>query len=104
MTNIVLRLYVAGTSAGTERVINILKYIFTKELGKHYSLEVIDVIQNPEMAEDERIIATPTLVRVLPEPKRRVIGDLFDHESVFYGLGLKQASRDIEAGREGSHT
>jgi circadian clock protein KaiB len=99
MMDIVLRLYVAGTSPGAERVINIIKYICAKELGKRCKLEIIDVVQNPAMAENERVIATPTLVRVSPEPKRRVVGDLFDRDSIMNGLGLKEANHETAAGQ-----
>jgi circadian clock protein KaiB len=58
-------------------------------LGGEYQLEVIDVLANPQIAEDEKILATPTLIKQLPPPLRRVIGDLSDKEKVLLGLELR---------------
>lgn len=60
------------------------------ELAGEYDLEVIDVLERPQLAEDERIVATPTLIKELPPPLRRIIGDLTDREQVLLGLDLKQ--------------
>tara|TARA_R110001606_G_scaffold124785_1_gene258277 strand:- start:133 stop:444 length:312 start_codon:yes stop_codon:yes gene_type:complete len=84
-----LRLYVAGSTQKTKQVITTLNAICEVELQGQYELEVIDVIKHPQLAEDQRIIATPTLIKTLPEPMRRVIGDLMDIDSVLIGLDLK---------------
>ena len=89
MSKKILRLYVAGSTVKTERVIDTLRSICAEELHGEYELEVIDVIQQPQLAEDQRIIAIPTLIRILPEPIRRVIGDLVDKDTVLIGLDLQ---------------
>jgi len=85
----VLRLYVAGQTEKSLRAINNLKRICEEYLSGKYELEVIDLYQQPQLAEGEQIIAVPTLVKELPEPLRRVIGDLSDTAKVLVGLDLK---------------
>jgi circadian clock protein KaiB len=85
----VLKLYVTGRSARAERAIANLKRICEEDLRGCYSLEVIDVLEHPQLAEDERILATPTLIKQLPPPLRRVIGDLSDKEKVLLGLDVR---------------
>lgn len=77
-----------------------LRRICEKDLKDHYDLEVIDVLKNPELAEQDKILATPTLIKQLPPPLRRVIGDLSDSEKVLLGLELQQvlAQPDSDAG------
>ena len=70
-----------------------LRRICEAELGAEYDLEVIDVLEHPQVAEDQRILATPTLVKQLPLPLRRVIGDLSDREKVLFGLELLPSDR-----------
>lgn len=84
-----LKLYVTGTSPRTRVAIDNLKRICESDLKDLYELEIIDVLQFPQLAEDERILATPTLIKQLPPPLRRVIGDLSDKEKVLFGLELK---------------
>jgi circadian clock protein KaiB len=84
----VLKLYVTGQTANSLRAIANLKSILKGELKELYTLKVIDVLKNPKLAEDEKILATPTLSRVLPPPVRRIIGDLSDREKVLLGLDL----------------
>jgi circadian clock protein KaiB len=81
-----LRLFVTGASSRTNTAIANLKRICEQELEGQYDLEIIDVLENPDMAEDEKILATPTLIKSLPPPLRRVIGDLSDKEKVLLGL------------------
>lgn len=83
-----LRLYITGRTANSRRALDNLDYICRTELKGAYEVEVIDVLEHPEMAENEKITATPTLVKRLPEPVRRIIGDLSNHEKVLYGLEL----------------
>jgi circadian clock protein KaiB len=66
-----------------------LKRICEQELGGAYELEIIDVLKDPQLAEDDKILATPTLIKQLPPPLRRVIGDLSDKEKVLLGLELR---------------
>jgi circadian clock protein KaiB len=84
-----LRLYVTGTSPRTSAAISNLERICQQELDGRYELEIIDVLENPQMAEDEKILATPTLIKQLPPPLRRVIGDLSDKEKVLLGLEVR---------------
>ncbi|HEY9207012.1 MAG TPA: circadian clock KaiB family protein [Candidatus Methanoperedens sp.] len=86
----VLRLYVTGmTPKSTQAVLNIKK-ICEENLKGRYELEVIDIYQQPVLAKDEQIIAAPTLVKKLPLPLRRLIGDMSDKERILLGLDLKQ--------------
>jgi circadian clock protein KaiB len=84
----VLRLYITGRTSRSNRAIVNLQDICKKELKGQYRMEVIDVLERPQLAEDERILATPTLIKQLPPPIRRIIGDLSDIEQVLLGLDL----------------
>jgi circadian clock protein KaiB len=84
-----LRLFVTGTSARAQQALTNLRRICEEELDGRYQIEVIDVLERPDVAEDERVLATPTLIKRLPPPLRRVIGDLSDKEKVLLGLELR---------------
>lgn len=84
-----LRLYVTGRTPRSEQAIANLRSIMDADLDGSYDLEVIDVLERPQLAEDERIVATPTLIKELPPPLRRIIGDLTDREQVLLGLDLQ---------------
>ena len=84
-----LRLYVTGTSPRAQVAIANLRRICEQELRGQYDLEVIDVLEHPEVAEREKILATPTLIKQLPPPLRRVIGDLSDKDKVLLGLEVR---------------
>jgi len=86
----VLRLYVAGQTPRSQLAIKNLKAICEQYLSDHYQLEVIDLYQQPQLAEGDQIVAVPTLIKSLPEPMRRIIGDLSNTEKVIVGLDLKQ--------------
>lgn len=95
-----LRLFVTGGSARTATAVANLRRICEQELAGAYDLEIIDVQKHPGLAEDERILATPTLIKSLPPPLRRVIGDLSDKDKVMFGLELRpdiNNSKDYEA-------
>jgi len=83
-----LRLYITGRTPQSQRAIHNLGAICETELNGVYELEVIDVLEHPQLAEDHKILATPTLVKQLPEPARKIIGDLSDRERVLLGLDL----------------
>ena len=85
----VLKLYVTGANPRTERAVSNLKRICEAELHGRYSLDIIDVLENPEAAERDRVLATPTLIKELPPPIRRIIGDLSDHEKVLLALEVR---------------
>jgi circadian clock protein KaiB len=86
----VLRLYVAGQTPRSLLAIKNLKSICEQYLSDRYQLEVIDLYQQPQLAEGDQIIAVPTLIKSLPEPMRRIIGDLSNTEKVIVGLDLKE--------------
>jgi circadian clock protein KaiB len=88
----VLRLYVAGQTPRSIAALNNLKNICENHLDGRYSIEVIDLAQNPSLARTDQIVAVPTLVRKLPEPMRKIIGDLSNQERVIVGLRLQPAS------------
>lgn len=87
----VLRLYVAGMTPRSTRAVENVRAICEERLHGRYDLEVIDIYQQPTLAKGEQIIAAPTLIKKLPLPLRRVIGDLSSIERVLVGLDLKRA-------------
>ncbi len=90
MSSYTLRLYVTGKTPRSEQAIANLRRICKEQLQSEYEMSVIDVLERPELADDERILATPTLIKALPLPIRRVIGDLSDVEKVLLGLDLRR--------------
>jgi circadian clock protein KaiB len=86
----VLRLYVTGMTARAIRAIRNVREICAEHLDGHYDLEVVDLYQQPALAKDEQIIAAPTLVKKLPLPLRRIIGDMSQRDRVLLGLDLLQ--------------
>jgi circadian clock protein KaiB len=84
----VLKLFVTGKTPRAELAITNIRRICEDDLGGEYELEIIDVLEQPDRAESERVLATPTLIKQLPPPLRRVIGDLTDRERVLFGLAL----------------
>jgi len=85
----ILKLYITGKTPRSLRAIKNLEQICEEELSRKYSLQVIDVLEQPQLAENDRILATPTLLKQLPPPIQRIIGDLSDRENVLLGLDLK---------------
>ena len=83
-----LRLYVIGQTPQSMRALENLKRICEEQMAGRYELQVVDVLKEPQLAEKDKIIATPTLVKDLPPPLRKVIGDLSDREKVLLGLDL----------------
>lgn len=83
-----LKLYVTGRTPNSIRAIRNLRQICEDMLAGEYELDVIDVLEKPQLAENEKILATPTLVRRLPPPIRQIIGDLSDRDKVLFGLDL----------------
>ncbi len=88
--NYILRLYVTGTTPRSVRAIANVKRLCEEYLHGYYALEVIDLYQQPELAAGEQIIAAPTLVKKLPLPVQRVLGDMSKTERVLIGLGLRE--------------
>ena len=85
-----LRLYVAGQTPKSLAAFANLKKICEEHLAGQYHIEVIDLIKKPQLASGDQILAIPTLVRKLPEPIRKIIGDLSDTERVLVGLNLRE--------------
>ncbi len=89
-----LRLYIAGqTPKSVLALSNITQYCKEHLLGK-YSIEVIDLLKNPQLAAGDQIFAIPTLVRKFPEPLRKIIGDLSDKEKVLVGLNIRPVNKE----------
>jgi circadian clock protein KaiB len=84
----VLKLYVTGVTPRSQTALKNLENILDEDYKGVYSLKVIDVIKQPQLAEDDKILATPTLIKILPPPVARIIGDLSDREKVLLGLDL----------------
>jgi len=84
-----LRLYVAGESERSRLAIRNLKRICATHIQDAYTIEVIDLLKNPALARGDQIVAVPTLVRKLPEPMRKIIGDLSNEDRVLVGLDLR---------------
>ncbi|RPH86677.1 MAG: circadian clock protein KaiB [Desulfobacteraceae bacterium] len=87
-----LRLYVAGQTQKSITAFANLKKICEEHLVGKYRIEVIDLLQNPQLAKGDQIVAVPTLVRKLPEPLKRIIGDLANTERVLVGLDIRSVS------------
>lgn len=99
----VLQLYIAGTSPRCIRAISNIRAICEQYLDGRYDLEVLDISQHPALAEEEQIIAAPTLVKKLPLPLRRFIGDMSATERILIGLDLRKlADKAARAGGGGS--
>lgn len=97
MTQYRLKLFITGHTSRSSRAITNLRRICEEELGTEYELVIIDVQEQPQLAEEDKILATPTLIKVLPLPIRRIIGDLSDTKQVLFGLELfHQESREGE--------
>lgn len=94
-----LRLYITGRTSHSIRAIENLQKICDVALKGRHEVEVIDVLENPQLAENEKILATPTLVKRLPEPVRKIIGDLSDWEKVLLGLDIFAVDR-VRRGEE----
>lgn len=83
-----LRLYVAGRNHLSRKAIDNLQRICDEDLEGRFTMEVIDILEQPALAEDQRILATPVVIKELPPPLRRVVGDLSNRAQVIFGLDL----------------
>jgi circadian clock protein KaiB len=84
-----LRLYVAGKTLKSVTALSNLKKYCEEHLTEQYVIEVIDLLENPQLAEGDQIFAVPTLVKKVPEPVRKIIGDLSNEEKVLVGLNIR---------------
>ena len=89
MNTIRLKLYITGQTSRSEQAVVNLRRLCTERLQEPYEMVVVDVLEQPQEAENDKIMATPTLLRQTPLPSRRVIGDLADLDRVLDGLGLR---------------
>ena len=89
MSKILLKLYIAGQTTRSSLAITKLFQILVGEFAHQYELEIIDVIELPQLAELEKILVTPTLIKENPLPKQRLIGDFYDKEKVVMALGAQ---------------
>ena len=90
MSKYLLKLYITGQNPRSQRAVMNLRRICDAQPDFEYELEIIDVLKTPEVAEEHRIMATPTLIKELPPPVRRIIGDLTDTERVLLGLDVEE--------------
>src|SRR6201747_2139278 len=90
-----LRLYVAGKTAKSVTALTNLEKYCEEHLKGQYKIEVIDLLVKPQLAEGDQIFAIPTLVRKVPEPIRKIIGDLSDEEKVLVGLNIRPVNAEI---------
>lgn len=88
----ILRLYVAGQTPNSLIAFDNLRKICDDHLESQYAIEVIDLLKNPQLAIDHQIVAVPTLIRKLPTPVKKIIGNLSDTEKVLVGLDLRRVS------------
>jgi len=84
----ILKLYVVGSSSASEMAIKNIKEIIAQESESDFEFEVIDVREHPQLAENDKILAVPTLIKKLPEPLKKIIGDLSDTDKVLLGLDI----------------
>ncbi len=89
MSKYTLKLYVTGLTRRSSTAISNLRSICKNDLNDEVELDIIDVLERPQLAEDEKILATPTLIKVLPAPVRRILGDLSDRDRVLIGLDIR---------------
>jgi circadian clock protein KaiB len=89
-----LRLFITGSTPRSTRAIDNLRKFCSENLQGQYDLEIVDVYENPEATREQQIVATPTLVKILPEPLRKIIGDLSDRERVLAGLNILPMSKE----------
>lgn len=89
MNKYLLKLYITGQTTRSGRAIANLRRICEQELAGQYEIVIIDILERPQLAEEEKILATPLLVKQLPPPLRRIIGDLSNTEQVLAGLDLQ---------------
>lgn len=89
MSKFLLKLYITGQTPRSERAIANVRRICEEELEGQYEMAVIDILERPQLAEEEKILATPTLTKEQPPPLRRIIGDMSNTEKILLGLDLQ---------------
>jgi circadian clock protein KaiB len=89
-----LRLFIAGNAPRSQRTIESVRRICEERLANRYELEIVDIYQQPILAERDRVVAAPTLLRIAPRPERRITGDLSDEQRILRGLDLIASSEE----------
>ena len=89
----ILRLYIAGQSARSASALRNLEEVCEEHLSGRYKIEVVDLLKQPQLARGDQIVALPTLVRRLPPPMKKIIGDLSNQERLLVGLDLRRGTR-----------
>ena len=97
----VLKLYVIRETGNSKQAISNLKRITEDLMEDQYTVEIIDILKNPKLAADDNIVAVPALIKHIPPPFRKVIGDLSDTEKVLFGLGLRPVMEGHNHRKEG---
>lgn len=90
----VLRLYVSGATRRSSKAIENIRQFCEDHLKDRYELKIIDIYQQPELLKHDEVVAAPTLIKELPPPLRRLIGDMSDKEKIFVGLNIKPKKED----------
>ncbi|MEV0603820.1 circadian clock KaiB family protein [Streptomyces sp. NPDC050315] len=96
MTTYSFKLFIAGQTVRSQEAVANLRLLCDSRLRNRYDLQIVDAVECPELAEEGRILATPTVIRLSPPPQRRVIGDLSDHQRAAVALGLPSANEHPE--------
>ncbi|MBJ7899644.1 MAG: circadian clock protein KaiB [Cyanobacteria bacterium RI_101] len=96
MDQYLLRLYITGNSLRSQQAIANIYRICREELNNQYAVEIIDVLEQPHRAEQEKVMVTPTLIKQLPPPLQRIIGDMSNTQRVLLGLDILPAELDFE--------
>ena len=92
---LVLRLYIIGKTPKAIKASEHLRALLDDQYKGKYTLEVVDVLENPSLAEHDKILATPSVIKLLPDPVRKIVGDLTDKEKVLLGLDLIGPEQEI---------
>lgn len=87
--NYLLTLYIAGHTTRSQRAVENLKQILNDQTATEYELDIVDVLERPDLAEEKKILTTPVVIKKQPPPEQRVIGDFSDREKVLFGLNLQ---------------
>lgn len=103
MNKYLLKLYIAGYNPRSVRALQNLREMCDRELAGRYELEIIDVLEHPQRAEDAKVMVTPMVIRELPPPVRRVIGDLTECDKVLIGLDLVAVVREKQEQKQANN-
>jgi circadian clock protein KaiB len=96
----ILKLYITGASAMSSRALDNIRRFCEEHLQGRYELEVIDIYQHPELLQKDEVIAAPTLIKKLPPPLRKLIGDMSDEEKILAGLNIQIQETEGKSGKE----